>query len=240
MKKIMKFNDVSFGYENKTILENVNLDISKGDYIGIIGQNGAGKSTLLKLMINSISPIKGNIELLGKDIKSFNSWEQIGYVDQKSNSFSSSFPVTVSEVVSMNLASKIGLFKSIKKKHLEEVEEVLKLVGIHEYKDRLIGSLSGGQQQKVFIARELMKSPKILFLDEPTVGIDVNGQREFYRILKELNENLNLTIVIVSHDLFIVKEEVKKLALIKDRNVKVIENSKNGISKNMMLELLSN
>lgn len=240
MKKIMKFKDVSFGYENKTILENVNLDISKGDYIGIIGQNGAGKSTLLKLMINSISPIKGNIELLGKDIKNFNSWEQIGYVDQKSNSFSSSFPVTVSEVVSMNLASKIGLFKSIKKKHLDEVEEVLKLVGIHEYKDRLIGSLSGGQQQKVFIARELMKSPKILFLDEPTVGIDVNGQREFYRILKELNENLNLTIVIVSHDLFIVKEEVKKLALIKDRNVKVIENSKNGISKNMMLELLSN
>lgn len=240
MKKIMKFKDVSFGYENKTILENVNLDISKGDYIGIIGQNGAGKSTLLKLMINSISPIKGNIELLGNDIKNFNSWEQIGYVDQKSNSFSSSFPVTVSEVVSMNLASKIGLFKRIKKKHLEEVEEVLKLVGIHEYKDRLIGSLSGGQQQKVFIARELMKSPKILFLDEPTVGIDVNGQREFYRILKELNENLNLTIVIVSHDLFIVKEEVKKLALIKDRNVKVIENSKNEISKNMMLELLSN
>ena len=240
MKKIMKFNDVSFGYENKTILENVNLDITKGDYIGIIGQNGAGKSTLLKLMINSISPIKGNIELLGNDIKNFNSWEQIGYVDQKSNSFSSSFPVTVSEVVSMNLASKIGLFKRIKKKHLEEVEEVLKLVGIHEYKDRLIGSLSGGQQQKVFIARELMKSPKILFLDEPTVGIDVNGQREFYRILKELNENLNLTIVIVSHDLFIVKEEVKKLALIKDRNVKVIENSNNEMSKNMMLELLSN
>jgi zinc transport system ATP-binding protein len=240
MKKIMKFNDVSFGYENKTILENVNLDISKGDYIGIIGQNGAGKSTLLKLMINSISPIKGNIELLGNDIKNFNSWEQIGYVDQKSNSFSSSFPVTVSEVVSMNLTSKIGLFKRIKKKDLEEVEEVLKLVGIHEYKDRLIGSLSGGQQQKVFIARELMKSPKILFLDEPTVGIDINGQREFYRILRELNENLNLTIVIVSHDLFIVKEEVKKLALIKDRNVRVIENSKNEISKNMMLELLSN
>jgi zinc transport system ATP-binding protein len=240
MKKIIKFKDVSFGYENKTILENVNLDINKGDYIGIIGQNGAGKSTLLKLMIHSISPVKGNIELLGKDIENFNSWEQIGYVDQKSNSFSSSFPVTVSEVVSMNLASKIGLFKRINKKHLKEVEEVLKLVGIYEYKDRLIGSLSGGQQQKVFIARELMKSPKILFLDEPTVGIDVNGQREFYKILKELNENLNLTIVIVSHDLFIVKEEVKKLALIKDRNVKVIENSKNEISKNMMLELLSN
>lgn len=240
MNEIIKINSVSFGYENKPILENVNLDIKKGDYIGIIGQNGAGKSTLLKLMINAINPIKGNIEILGKDIKNFNNWDEIGYVNQKSNSFSSSFPVTVSEVVSMNLASKIGLFKRIKKNHLKELEKVLKLVGIYEYKDRLIGSLSGGQQQKVFIARELMKSPKILFLDEPTVGIDVNGQKEFYKILKELNESLNLTIVIVSHDLFIVKEEVKKIALIKDKKIKVIQNNKNDTSKNMVLEFLSN
>ncbi|HSQ89376.1 metal ABC transporter ATP-binding protein [Romboutsia sp.] len=240
MNEIIKINHVSFGYGNKPILENVSLDIKKGDYIGIIGQNGAGKSTLLKLMINTINPVKGSIEMLGKDIKNFNNWDEIGYINQKSNSFSSSFPVTVSEVVSMNLASKIGLFKRIKKHHLKEVEKVLKLVGIYEYKDRLIGSLSGGQQQKVFIARELMKSPKILFLDEPTVGIDVNGQKEFYKILKELNENLNLTIVIVSHDLFIVKQEVKKIALIKDKKVKVIQNNKNDISKNMVLEFLSN
>lgn len=83
-----------------------------------------------------------------------------------------------------------------------------------------------------------MKNPKILFLDEPTVGIDINGQKEFYKILKYLNDKLNLTIVIVSHDLFIIKEEVKKVALIKDKNIKLIENN-NEISKSMMLELLS-
>lgn len=238
MNEVIKFNNVTFGYDGNTTLENINFSVNEGDYIGIIGQNGAGKSTLLKLMINEINPIEGSIQIEGQDIKNFRKWESIGYVNQKSNSFSSSFPATVTEVVSMNLCSKLGLFKKIKKKHLEEVYDVLKLVGMYEYKDKLIGSLSGGQQQKVFIARELMKNPKILFLDEPTVGIDINGQKEFYKILKYLNDKLNLTIVIVSHDLFIIKEEVKKVALIKDKSIKLIENN-NEMSKSMMLELLS-
>ena len=165
MNEVIKFNNVTFGYDGNTILEDINFSVNEGDYIGIIGQNGAGKSTLLKLMINELNPIEGNIQIEGQDIKSFRQWESIGYVNQKSNSFSSSFPATVTEVVSMNLCSRLGLFKKIKKKHLEDVYEVLKLVGMYEYKDKLIGSLSGGQQQKVFIARELMKNPKILFLD---------------------------------------------------------------------------
>ena len=137
----------------------------------------------------------------------------------------------------MDLAPKIGLFKKIKKKHLEEVWNVLKLVGIYDLKDKLIGSLSGGQQQKVFICRALMRNPKILILDEPTVGIDINGQKEFYHLLKKLNESLNLTIVIVSHDLFIVKEEVKKLAVIKNKNIKVIDNIDDELTKSTLLDL---
>ncbi|RDY23345.1 metal ABC transporter ATP-binding protein [Romboutsia maritimum] len=237
MDKVIKFKNVSFGYEDKTILEEINFNIEQGDYIGIVGPNGAGKSTMLKLIINQVSPIKGNIELLGNDIKNFNKWEKIGYVNQKSNSFTSSFPATVTEVVSMNLSSKIGLFKHIKKHHLDEVYKVLKLVGLYEYKDRLIGSLSGGQQQKVFIARALIKSPKILILDEPTVGIDVNGQKEFYEILNKLNSKLGLTIIIVSHDLFIVKKEVKKIAFIKDKKVKVMKNTKDDINNDILIDL---
>ncbi|MGL5712977.1 MAG: metal ABC transporter ATP-binding protein [Paraclostridium sp.] len=240
MKEVIKLNEVSFGYDKKVVLEDINISINKGDYIGIIGQNGAGKSTLLKLMIHELNPSNGNINILGEDIVNFNSWDKVGYVNQKSNSFSSSFPATVSEVVAMNLSSKIGLFRGIKKKHLKEVDEVLKLVGMYEYRNKLIGNLSGGQQQKVFIARELMKNPQILFLDEPTVGIDINGQREFYKLLKYLNEKLKLTIVIVSHDLFIVKEEVKKIALIKNKNIKVIEKTKGDITQSMLLEFFSN
>ncbi|WP_122639571.1 metal ABC transporter ATP-binding protein [Romboutsia sp. Marseille-P6047] len=237
MVNIINFKNVSFGYEDKTVLENVNFNVNQGDYIGIIGPNGSGKTTLLKLIINEINPTKGKIKILNKDIQNFNNWEKIGYVNQKSNSFTSSFPATVTEVVAMDLAPKIGLFKRIKKKHLEEVYKVLKLVGIYEFKDRLIGSLSGGQQQKVFICRALMRHPKILILDEPTVGIDLNGQKEFYEILKKLNEKLNLTIVIVSHDLFIVKEEVKKIAVIKGKNIKVIDNIDDNVTKNTLLDL---
>ncbi|QJA08982.1 metal ABC transporter ATP-binding protein [Romboutsia sp. CE17] len=237
MVDVIKFKDVSFGYEDKSILENVNFNINQGDYIGIVGPNGCGKTTLLKLIINELNPTKGKIKILDKDTTTFSNWEKIGYVNQKSNSFSTSFPATVTEVVAMDLAPKIGLFKRIKKKHLEEVYKVLKLVGIYELKDKLIGSLSGGQQQKVFISRALMRNPKILILDEPTVGIDLNGQKEFYEILKRLNENLNLTIVIVSHDLFIVKEEVKKIAVLKNKNIKVIDNIDNDLTKSTLLDL---
>lgn len=240
MKEVLNLSNVSFAYDYKVILEDINIKINKGDYIGIIGQNGAGKSTLLKLMTNEVQAIKGSIKIFGKDINDFNKWDEIGYVNQKSNSFSSSFPVTVGEVVAMNLASKVGLFRNINKRHMKEIDEVLKLVGMYEYKDKLIGSLSGGQQQKVFIARELMKSPKLLFLDEPTVGIDINGQKEFYKILKQLNEKLELTIVIVSHDIFIVKEEVKKIVLIKDKKVKTIEKSKGNLTRNMVEEFFYN
>ena len=237
MVDVIKFRDVSFGDEDKCLLENVNFNIYQGDYIGIVGPNGSGKTTLLKLIINEINPTKGKIKILDKEITNFNNWEKVGYVNQKSNSFSTSFPATVTEVVAMDLAPKIGLFKKIKKKHLEEVWNVLKLVGIYDLKDKLIGSLSGGQQQKVFICRALMRNPKILILDEPTVGIDINGQKEFYHLLKKLNESLNLTIVIVSHDLFIVKEEVKKLAVIKNKNIKVIDNIDDELTKSTLLDL---
>lgn len=219
MKTIVSIRNLFFGYRDKMILENINLDIYEGDYIGIVGPNGSGKSTLIKLMLNILKPVKGEIELFGQDIKKFNQWEKIGYVTQKSNSFNKKFPATVEEVVASNLYPKIGLFKPIKRNHLKLVHNALEIVNMEKYKSKLIGNLSGGQQQRVFIARALVNSPKVIFLDEPTVGIDIKSQEEFYKLLDKLNREMKITIVMVTHDVGVISDRVKKVACIGSGNL---------------------
>jgi zinc transport system ATP-binding protein len=236
METIIKLKNITFGYQDNIILNNINLEIKKGDYVGIIGSNGVGKSTLLKLMLNEMKPLDGSVDIFGVKISEFKDWKKVGYVNQKANSFVSSFPATVQEVVAMNLSSKIGLFRSINKSHLKEVDRVLDLVGMEECKHKLIGELSGGQQQKVFIARSLVNSPEILFLDEPTVGIDLSAQSEFYSLLSQLNKRLNLTIVMVSHDISIIKHEVKKLVCLKDKKVDIYDNCEKTVSREIILD----
>lgn len=236
METIIKLKNITFGYQDNIILNNINLEINKGDYVGIIGSNGVGKSTLLKLMLNEMKPLGGSVDIFGVKISEFKDWKRVGYVNQKANSFISSFPATVQEVVAMNLSSKIGLFRSINKNHLKEVDRVLDLVGIEECKHKLIGELSGGQQQKVFIARSLVNSPEILFLDEPTVGIDLSAQSEFYSLLSQLNKRLNLTIVMVSHDISIIKHEVKKLVCLKGKKIDIYDNCEKTVSREIILD----
>ena len=236
METIIKLKNVTFGYKDNLVLNNINLDIKKGDYVGIIGANGVGKSTLLKLMLNEIKPLDGSVDIFETNINEFKDWKRVGYVNQKANSFVSSFPATVQEVISMNLSSKIGLFRSINKKHLKEVDRALELVGMEEHKNKLIGELSGGQQQKVFIARSLVNFPEVLFLDEPTVGIDLHAQNDFYSLLSKLNKKLNLTIIMVSHDISIVKHEVKKLICVKDKKIDVYDNCRETVSREIILD----
>ncbi|WP_054871045.1 metal ABC transporter ATP-binding protein [Caloranaerobacter sp. TR13] len=225
MKAIVSIKSLFFGYREKMILEDINLDIYEGDYIGIVGPNGSGKSTLIKLMLNILKPVKGEIKLFDQDIKKFHDWDKVGYVAQKSNSFNKKFPATVEEVVASNLYPKIGLFKSIKRNHLELVHNTLKIVNMEKYKSKLIGDLSGGQQQRVFIARALVNSPKVIFLDEPTVGIDIKSQEEFYKLLDKLNSEMKITIVMVTHDVGVISDRVKKVACIGNRKLIIHDKS---------------
>lgn len=219
MDKIVRVKNLYFGYDEKLALEDINIDIYRGDYLGIVGPNGSAKSTLLKLILGLLKPQKGNIEIFGQDIKAFKQWGRIGYIAQKATSFNSGFPATVEEVVAANLFPKIGLFKSIKKQDKEKVHETLKFVGMEDYRDRLIGNLSGGQQQKVFIARTLISEPEIIFLDEPTVGIDIESQKEFYDLLQRFNSEINITIVMVSHDIGVITEKVNRIACMGDKKL---------------------
>ncbi len=213
-KNIIELKNVSFAYNGEDVLKDVSLNIHKGDYLGIIGPNGSGKTTLLKIMVGLLKPTNGTVKLFGKAIETFSEWNKIGYVPQKATSFDINFPATVYEVAAMGRYGKKGLFRSLNDHDKKIIDESLRHVEMFEFKDRLIGDLSGGQQQRVFIARALAAEPEVIFLDEPTVGVDVKTQESFYALLKKLNLELNLTLVLVSHDVDVVAHEVTELACI--------------------------
>lgn len=213
-KNIIEVRDVSFSYGSVDVLKNINLNIHQGDYFGFAGPNGSGKTTLIKIMLGLLRPSTGGVKIFGQDIKEFKDWSKIGYVPQKVTSFDSNFPATVEEIVLMGRYSKRGLFKSVNSEDKEFTKKALEQVGMWEFKDRLIGDLSGGQQQRVFIARALAARPEIIFLDEPTTGVDQPTQEEFFKLLKKLNEEDGLTLVLVSHDIDTLTRQVMHVAYI--------------------------
>lgn len=202
MTKILEVKNISFGYGEELILEDVSLDIHKGDYLGLVGPNGSAKSTLLKLMLGILKPYKGRVVLFGEDLSKFKKWSKVGYVSQKATSFNKNFPASVEEILLANLRSQDGY----------TIDQALDLVGMKDYKKRLIGNLSGGQQQRIFIAKALISRPELLLLDEPTVGIDLSSQELFYEILDRLNKKLSMTIILVSHDIGVITEKVNRIA----------------------------
>jgi zinc transport system ATP-binding protein len=214
-KNIIEIENISFAYlGGENILENINLKIHQGDYIGFVGPNGSGKTTLIKIILGLLRPQKGSIKIFKKDYHDFKKWHKIGYVPQNVNNFDKNFPVSVSGVVLMGRYAKKSFWQRVKKSDMELVQKVLEQVEMWEYKDRLIGDLSGGQIQRVFIARALVNNPEIIFLDEPTSGIDKKSQDSFYALLQKLNKELHITLVIVSHDIERLTHEVMHMVCI--------------------------
>ncbi|WP_404454062.1 metal ABC transporter ATP-binding protein [Virgibacillus necropolis] len=203
---IISMKNVDYAYENKAVLSNINFEIPQGAFMGLVGPNGGGKTTLIKLILGILKPDHGEISLFNEPIGKFRAWNHIGFVSQKSNSFNKGFPATVFEVVSMGLTAKVGYLKFFTKKHKAEILKAIDQVGMGEYAYQNIGNLSGGQQQRVFIARSLVNDPKLLILDEPTVGVDNENVQRFYDLLHQLNQERNITLLLVTHDTGIMTE----------------------------------
>ena len=199
---LVKIAGVSFSYSEVLAVKDINLEVKRGDFLGLIGPNGSGKTTLLKIILGLLKPPSGTVSLFGKDIASFKEWSKIGYVPQKASVDIASFPISVMEIVGMGGASR------------KTIMESLEAVQMKEHRSALIRELSGGQQQRVFIARALASKPQLLILDEPTVGVDIESQEKFYELLKDLNQKLKLTLVLVSHDIDVVAHEVSEVACI--------------------------
>ncbi|KAB2333885.1 metal ABC transporter ATP-binding protein [Bacillus mesophilum] len=211
-QSVIQIDDVSYRYEKENVLENIQLTVEAGSFLAIVGPNGSGKSTLLKLLLGLLKLQSGKIKLFGQDIAKYKEWHKIGYVSQKANSFNTGFPATVYEVVSSGLTTKIGLFRFMRKSEEKKVLQAIGSVGLLEFKDRNIGELSGGQQQRVFIARALVSDPQILILDEPTVGVDAQNVESFYAMLEHLNKELQITLLLVTHDIGAVSDKVSHVA----------------------------
>jgi zinc transport system ATP-binding protein len=216
MKKILELKDVSFSYSNVEVLSDISLAIEKGDFVGLIGPNGSGKTTLLKIALGILPLQKGTVKINGKPLKSFSDWSQIGYVPQKATNIETEFPATVEEVVAMGLLSTKKFPKMLDSDDYGKVAEALRTVQMEDFASDRIGELSGGQQQRVLIAKAMICNPDILFLDEPTTGIDAQSQDKFYGLLGKLNSQ-GVTIVLVSHDVGRITRYVTKIASINQR-----------------------
>jgi zinc transport system ATP-binding protein len=199
MNTMIELKEVSFHYPGgNNILENINLKIVRGDYIVLTGPNGSAKTTLLKLILGSLKPQAGEVILFGQEAHAFRDWFKIGYVSQKTNFFNPSFPASVQEIIWLNKA-KNALVVS-KSDPQKEIEEVLDLVGLPEKRFKKIGQLSGGELQRVLIARALINCPEVLLLDEPTANLDKSAQENLSNLLVKLNSDLGLSVFMVTHD----------------------------------------
>jgi len=192
-------------------LKNVSLTVVSGERLGVLGPNGGGKSTLLKLTLGLLPLQTGEIRIFGRSVREARAERLIGYVPQKSHA-ELAFPLSVRQVVEMSPLSGSRPWRSLSAESRSRVTDAMDVVGITDIADRHIGGLSGGQFQRVMIARALAGGPKLLLLDEPTVGIDVAGQMQFGNLLTALHRRLGLSVVVVSHDLRAVAAGCDRIA----------------------------
>jgi zinc transport system ATP-binding protein len=209
LSPIVEMNNVSFAYNGETVLEDVNLQIRQGNFMAMIGPNGGGKTTLLKLMLGLLKPDTGVIRVIGQSTQKGSAY--IGYVPQDVH-INRNFPITALDVVLMGKLEPKKRWARKTDANRQDAMAALKRMEMAPLAQKKIGELSGGQCQRVFIARALVTEPQLLLLDEPTASIDTKGQAEFFEMLKELNRDV--TIVVVSHDLLAVSRYVKSVACV--------------------------
>ncbi len=211
METVLELRNVCFAYHTQAVLEDVSLAMRTGDFLALIGPNGSGKTTLVKLLLGLLKPLRGKVFLFGTEIGKFRDWHRVGYVPQKPG-LENNFPATVAEVVAAGRFGRVGPGRRLRRADWQAVEAALEVVELSHLRHRPVVQLSGGQQQRVFIARALAGEPELLILDEPQVGLDEYAQDNFYRLLKYLNREQKMTLLMVSHDTGVVGRWVNRVA----------------------------
>ncbi len=218
MDDILQIEDLRVVFNGNLVLDGISLKMQKNTFLALIGPNGGGKTTLLKVILGLIRPHSGEVRVFGLKPCQVNKKTPgiIGYVSQLPL-FDHAFPVSALDVVLMGNYRKIGPCRRAGKTDRRRAMESLELVGMAPLAHRPIGQMSGGQQQRVFIARSLITQPQLLLLDEPTTGVDALSQDQFYRLLKELQVKLSISVILVSHDIGLVPRYCDQVACLNQR-----------------------
>ncbi|WP_294457618.1 ABC transporter ATP-binding protein [uncultured Bacteroides sp.] len=206
---IIKIENLSAGYDRKTVLHDINLEISEKDFLGIIGPNGGGKTTLMKVILGLLKPSEGKITFYdnGMPVEQL----EIGYLPQY-NSIDKKFPISIYEVILSGLNRQKSLFSRFTKEHHERVKETISMMGLEGMENKPIGQLSGGQMQRALLGRAIVSNPKAIILDEPNTYIDKRFEARLYSLLEEINKQR--AVILVSHDIGSVLQTVKSIACV--------------------------
>jgi len=227
----LKIRDICFYYDSTKVLENITFEVSEGEILGILGPNGAGKTTLLRCINRVLKPKKGSVVIDGANIRELTRKEiakNIGVVPQNSTIH---FPFTVFDIVLMGRNPHLGRLDRITLKDIEIAKKAMKVTNTLHLADRLIDEISGGEKQRVIIARALTQEPKILLLDEPTSHLDINHQLEILELIRKLAIKNRLTIVLVSHDLNLASRYCDRIILLKEGKIHSVGTPKEVLTK---------
>ncbi len=208
---IIQLSDISAAYDDKKVLNGVNLSVYERDFLGIIGPNGGGKTTLIKLILGLLKPTSGNIRFFkeGREVPEIT----MGYLPQY-NSIDKKFPISIYEVVLSGLSKEKSLFSKYTPEQHEQVRRIIARMGLEGMEHRAIGELSGGQLQRALLGRALVSNPEVVILDEPNTYIDKRFEAKLYSLLEEINRER--AIILVSHDIGTVLKNVKTIACVNE------------------------
>lgn len=210
----VRFNETWFSYNSEPVVRDINFSITQGEFVAILGPNGSGKTTLMKLALGLLKPTAGQVLLFGEPAETFTDWHRIGYVPQRTQATESRFPASVREIVNFGSYSGFSPLSIFKRNDKGRVDEAMEMAGIEQLADRRVSDLSVGQQQRMLIARSLVRRPDLLVMDEPVAGVDAVGEEQFHLMVRRLNRDLGITIVMVSHDIGAVMREATTCACI--------------------------
>jgi zinc transport system ATP-binding protein len=209
---LVEIEHLDFAYRQQLVLKHIDLSIQSGSIVGLIGPNGGGKTTLLRLLLGLLKPTRGTLRIAGlSPTRAARRGDLVGYLPQNP-SVPENFPLSARQVARLGLAGKTRMLHAYAKDDLDFVEHLLDQTGVRDFAGQPVGHLSGGQLQRVLIARALASRPQLLLLDEPTTGIDRSGQQRFIDFIQTLKKQLDLTMVIVSHDLRTVSSISDRIA----------------------------